>query len=52
MSEDTTVKGKGSFKGKKSALILIIAVIIIAFVWGINHLTSKKLYTLPGYMSI
>lgn len=44
MSEDTTVKGKGSFKGKKSALILIIAVIMIAFVWGINHLTSKKLY--------
>ncbi|MBU5337160.1 VanW family protein [Intestinibacter bartlettii] len=44
MSEDTATKGKGSLKSKRNVIILIIAAIIIAFVWGLNHLTSKHLY--------
>ena len=44
MSEDTTVKRKGISKKKRNMIIAIISVIIIAFVFGINHLTSKHLY--------
>ncbi|WP_455543314.1 VanW family protein [Intestinibacter sp.] len=42
MSEDTTVKRKGSFKSKRNGVILIIAIIIIAF--ALKQFTSKKLY--------
>ena len=44
MSEDTTVKRNGISKKKRNMIIAIISVIIIAFVFGINHLTSKHLY--------